>query len=365
MAERASNRTYPALALSKALAMAKAINDGAAGLPVDRLTLSTLLNTSPSSSNFMYMVLSSRAYGLTTGGKNAGEFALTQLGREAVSDDSAVRTAALRKAVLSVAPFKAFLVAHDKKKVPVAAAFKAFLANKASVPADRLDEAMAHLLADMRTAALTRTVTGAEWIDLQATVEATATVDSDDNRDADELQDEEPDSRDEEPDEQERADLPQLLTMPRVFITHGSNSAIVEQLKELLKFGKFEPIVAQEGETVAKPVPDKVFDSMRTCSAAVIHVATEGKLLDSAGKEHVVINPNVLIEIGAAMALYGRNFILLVPEGVDLPSNLQGLYRCDYQGDKLDYEATMKLLKAFNDLQVQAAAVSKDALRLN
>ena len=60
---RASNRTYPALALEKSLAMAKAINDGAAGLPVDRMTLSTLLDTSPSSSNFMYMVLSSRAYG--------------------------------------------------------------------------------------------------------------------------------------------------------------------------------------------------------------------------------------------------------------------------------------------------------------
>ena len=69
-----------------------------------------------------------------------------------------------------------------------------------------------------------------------------------------------------------------------------------------------------------------------------------------------MINPNVLIEIGAAMALYGRNFILLVPEGVDLPSNLQGLYRCDYQGNKLDYDATMKLLKAFNDLQAQGSA---------
>ena len=79
-----------------------------------------------------------------------------------MSDDPAVRTAALRKAVLSVVPFSTFLTAHDKKKVPVPAAFKAFLASKANVAADRVDEAMAHLLADMRTASLTRTVTGAE-----------------------------------------------------------------------------------------------------------------------------------------------------------------------------------------------------------
>jgi predicted nucleotide-binding protein len=51
------------------------------------------------------------------------------------------------------------------------------------------------------------------------------------------------------------------------------------------------------------------------------------------------------------MALYDKNFILLVHKGVPLPSNLQGLYRCEYEGDKLDYEATMKLLKTFNEFK--------------
>ena len=64
-----------------------------------------------------------------------------------------------------------------------------------------------------------------------------------------------------------------------------------------------------------------------------------------------MLNQNVLIEIGAAMALYGRRFILLVEEGTKLPSNLLGLYEVRYEGGKLDYEATMKLLKAFNDFR--------------
>ena len=63
------------------------------------------------------------------------------------------------------------------------------------------------------------------------------------------------------------------------------------------------------------------------------------------------LNENVLIEIGAAMALYGRNFILLVEEGMELPSNLQGLYECRYQGDELSMSATMKLLKVFNEFK--------------
>lgn len=56
-------------------------------------------------------------------------------------------------------------------------------------------------------------------------------------------------------------------------------------------------------------------------------------------------------EIGAAMALYGRKFILLVEKGATLPSNLQGLYEVRYEGDKLDYDSTMKLLKAFSDFR--------------
>lgn len=137
----------------------------------------------------------------------------------------------------------------------------------------------------------------------------------------------------------------------RVFITHGKNRKILEQVKELVLFGKFEPVVAQERETAAKPVPDKVMDEMRSCQAAVIHVGSEGVLLDNAGNQVPQVNGNVLIEIGAAMALYGRNFILLVEDGVSLPSNLQGLYECRYSGDELNMPATMKLLKAFNEFK--------------
>ena len=73
--------------------------------------------------------------------------------------------------------------------------------------------------------------------------------------------------------------------------------------------------------------------------------------MDEHGESRVFINQNVLIEIGAALALYGKRVVLLVERGLSLPSNLQGLYRCEYEGDKLDYEATMKLLKTFNQFK--------------
>lgn len=137
----------------------------------------------------------------------------------------------------------------------------------------------------------------------------------------------------------------------KVFITHGKNKNIVNQLKEIVTFGKFTPVIAEEQETTSKPVPDKVLDAMRACFAGIIHVAGEQVLLDDAGNKIRKINDNVLIEIGAAMALFGRNFILLVEKGVQVPSNLQGLYECRYEGEKLDGDATMKLLKAFNEFR--------------
>jgi len=137
----------------------------------------------------------------------------------------------------------------------------------------------------------------------------------------------------------------------RVFITHGKNKSMLDQLKEIVRFGKFEPIVAAERETVSKPVPDKVMDDMRSCFASIIHVTAEEELIDAAGNARRILNENVLIEIGASMALYGRNFVLLVESGVRMPSNLQGLYECRYSGDSLDGAATMKLLKIFNDMR--------------
>lgn len=149
--------------------------------------------------------------------------------------------------------------------------------------------------------------------------------------------------------EKETTTTEATATTNRVFITHGKNLKILNQVKELVTYGKFEPVVAMEHETSAKPVPKKVMDDMRACRAAVIHVGAERTLQDQEGNEVRLINENVLIEIGAAMALYEDRFALLVEEGIDLPSNLQGLYECRYSGDELNMPATMKLLKAMSE----------------
>ena len=56
----------------------------------------------------------------------------------------------------------------------------------------------------------------------------------------------------------------------RVFISHGKNRKVVDQLKTVIGYGNFEPVVSIDNETVSKPLSDKVLDDMRSCSFALL-----------------------------------------------------------------------------------------------
>ena len=139
------------------------------------------------------------------------------------------------------------------------------------------------------------------------------------------------------------------LTAGRVFISHGANGGIVEQVKTMLEISDLDYDVVVEQESTAIPVPEKVFDAMRRCDAAVICVTADSNA-DYAGGSHE-INPNVLIEIGAAFVLYEKRVALVWDRRVPVPSNLQGLYRCEFEGSELSWSAGMKLMKAVNEFR--------------
>ena len=149
-----------------------------------------------------------------------------------------------------------------------------------------------------------------------------------------------------------------------MYVSHGKNRSLVPQIKEFLEFGNFDPIVSVEEESVSKPVSDKVFDEMRSCDAAIILIDKEKEVISVEGDKEIVINPNVLIELGGARALYGNNFVLLVEDGVKLPSNMQGLYEVRYSGETLDISAAMKVLKIFKQIRERGFSQSNSVNRI-
>lgn len=131
----------------------------------------------------------------------------------------------------------------------------------------------------------------------------------------------------------------------RVFISHGRNMEVVEQVKTILDLADIKWEVAVEEESAAIPVPDKVFGAMRSCNAGIICVSAEEDTTGN-GNGEFHLNQNVLIEIGAAFVLYDKRVVLLWDKRIPVPSNLQGLYRCEFDGDELSWTAGTKLMKA-------------------
>jgi predicted nucleotide-binding protein len=358
-----SQSDVPRYPLQDALRVARAIADQYGKQPVSPLDVAVALDMKPSTGPFRSLCGAALAYGITDGGPNAAQIGLTDLGRRVVAPtEEGDDQRAMREALLKPRVIGEFLGRYNGSKLPTKKIGQNVLETM-GVAADATDRTFDLMVSGARSLGLLREIKGDEYVQLDPSI-APAAPATDGDGGGDARRDTEDDASAYEAVEAAKAPTLEasgvvvtdtspsdLKTNRRVFITHGKNKKIVDQLKELLTFGDFEPIVSVERESVSKPVPDKVLDDMRSCGAAVIHVGTDQRLLDSEGNEHRVINQNVLIEIGAAMMRYGRNFILLVEQGTALPSNLQGLYEVRYEGDELDYPATMKLLKAFNEFK--------------
>jgi hypothetical protein len=349
---------FPKDSLEQALRVAKALEEANGGQPLPPIETATALGVSPGSSDFRVILSSSLKYGLTNGSYKSDRIALDELGREIVEPKTAEeRQSAIVRAAMRPPTFSSIYDYYKGKKLPEKTFFQNTVVREFDVPREHAEHCVAIFTTNMEYVGLIRTTKSGRWLSTEAT--PAEEIPPEDER-VDEVPPDES-SRgaagdDNDGSSDRNSDSHSALRRPegaerRVFITHGKDKTLVDPIKKLLGFGELVPVVSVERSSVSKPVPEKVMDDMRTCGAAIIHVDAEHKLIDKDAKEHSVINPNVLIEIGAAMALYGRRFILLVREGVKLPSNLQGLYEVRYDGEALDGDATIRLLEAINDIK--------------
>lgn len=352
------NRNFPNVTLRETLKLPRAIQDGASGMPVSRLTLAELVNLSPNSSTFRELLLSSRAYGLTEGGVNADRFELTAVGDQITGGDEIRVQEAVRKAVMNIEPYRAFLTAYDGKKIPATNAFKDFLIQQASVPSDRVDECSEHLLDDARAAGFIRTLKGSEYIELR---ENGYTRDNGDNSDNghDDIDDWEGEvivaTRGSDPMLAVHQIDPPVLTSPtdlitkpmtlssnpkKVFIAHGKNRGPLEEIKKILSQFRVPIAVAVDEPHAGRPISTKVAQLMRDeCSSAIfIFTADERFIREGSDGETVEVwrpSENVVYELGAASVLYDRRIVILKEKRVSFPSDFSDLGYLEFEADQI------------------------------
>lgn len=347
-----SQTDFPANTLQDAQKIATGLDQEFGGGEASPPDIALAIGYSPTSSLWRYLCGSAVSYGVTDGSYNAPRIKLTSLGSKLVApQEEGADVDARREAILKPRIMREFFEKYRRAKFPSDLVGISVL-KSLGLPADRAEKGLEILKENGKYAGIIKDTPHGLFVNLDSPTIPGPAVTRSNVEGSESLEIIESEKGDRSGiSAQKQIAAPPTITSNKVFISHGKNKAMVMQIKELLAFGNFDPIVSVERETTAIPVPEKVFEDMRACQAGVIHAATEGDYLDKSGNSFRRINENVLIEIGAAIALYGKKVVLLVEKGTVLPSNLQGLYRCEYDGDKLDYEATMKLLKTFNQFK--------------
>jgi predicted nucleotide-binding protein len=360
----------PSASLDEALRVPRAILDHYAGKPTQPLQVAKALDMDPKGSQIRVLTGAAIAFGLIEGGAQAVSISVTDLARRIIrpkqeNEDSVAR----REAVLKPRVFGDFLGRYDGNAFP-RQDIAMNIIEELGVPREKTEEVLERIDASARSVGFIEEIKGKNYVILRGVASPSATETK-----VSEIEGER-EQQEPEPLEIQRTIVPPPAVQPkgaaltaaiaddqrrrRVFITHGKNRDLVEPIKKLLEYGELEPVISVEKQSVSKPVPEKVMGDMRGCGAAIIHVDVDRTIIDKEGNEHVLLNPNVLIEIGAAMAFYGRRFILLVREGVKLPSNLQGLYEVRYSGGTLDAGETIRLLEAIKDIKNYALPTQPD-----
>lgn len=353
---RINQSDFPLYDIEKSLLVAQAIKDNYASQPTAPLLVAEACDISPSSSNWRYLSRASVAYEITTGSYQAKQIDITPLGRKIVSplsegDDLLALIEAIQKPRI----LGEFYAKYNGSKLPKDNILENVFESM-GIPREKIKSAIEIMRKNAKKAGILREINGNEYIYLET---SKTKVDSDTRENTVDDEIEKTTSTDEVPiDLFKKMELePPMKSAVKeplrknIFISHGKNNTkIIKQLKEIIDYGEMTPIISVERETTAIPVPDKVFDDMRTCSAGIIHIDLEEVALED-GTTYKKLNENVLIEIGAAIALYNKRVILLCKKGTSLPSNLQGLYKSEYEGNELSGTSVMKLLKTLKDLR--------------
>jgi len=339
----------PRYSLRQALSVAQAITDNFAGKPTPPHLVAMALNMSPTSSVQDYLLASAAAYGLTKGGRGANQIELTELGRRATAqtedgDDLKARA----EAALMPDVHSKFFKKYNRSKFPPDRIAANVLREEFRVPADRCNKALEAIKDNGSFVGFIQNSKTGPFVTL------------DDPKPSPVIADENVDGQIVERESKEGIEtevppiIDDLAPRPlrdgfRVFISHGKNMAIVEQVKDILGLYDIDFEVAIEEETTAIPVPQKVLAAMRRCVAGVMVVTADEQ---NRSGEGYTINTNVLIEVGAAFVLYDQQVVLLWDKRLKVPSNIQGLYRCEFEGSELTFSTGTRLaraLKTFRD----------------
>jgi|CXWL01.1.fsa_nt_gi hypothetical protein len=350
-----TSRNYPKDSLKQALVVAQRIKDDNAGAPMNRLLVADALGIKPASSNFKFLLSSSRSYGLTEGTEKATDVSLTPLGQRVVSSAASERTAALRQAVLNVPLFKEFFERFNGNKLPNAEMMQKLLAANFGVAADRSAEAASLIQENGDFIGILRSISGSVHVLMEASSNGVPSGGSSDtvSQESDEVDD----GTDQEIAPggllvEQLSGSPEAASTPSngasstkpIFIGHGGSTGSLEKVTSILSGFKIPHKVAVAEPSLGRPIPQKVRDIMLECGSAILIFTKDHRFTDEDGKEIWRPSENVVHELGASSFAYEDRIVIFKEKGITLPSNFSSIGYIEFEENAIEAK-TAELLK--------------------
>lgn len=281
-------------------------------------------------------------YGLTEGGPNAATISLTKLGGRVVTptevddDKRALREAALKPTVAN-----SFYKRYDGSPLPPKKISQNVLATTLDVPIDRTSDVYDLLIENARFVGFLKKIKEKEYIDVGGPV-ALSSETPGYEEETDDLGKYGTNGNAEEhsPGFEERR-TPSISppaigeTKNAIFVGHGGNRKPMEQLTKILSEYRIPYKATVEEPNRARPIPQKVAETMKECGAAVLVFTADREYFDKEGSSVWRPSENVSHELGAASVLYGERIIIFKEKGLELASNFSSVGYIEFEKDKL------------------------------
>ena len=329
---RLNQSDIPSVKFSEALRIPIALRENYALKPATPLDVGVAIGIAPTSGGFRTLTGAAIAFGLTNGGYNASEIALTELGKRIVApttegEDEIAKLEAFEKPRV----IREFVVKYNGGKLPASKQIGQNVLHNMGVPYEATERAYDLLLTGLRELGYTREMNGSLFVQRpqkgQVLPKSTGYEETEEQSDMGFS------------DQATPAIEPPKTTPIKpsaIFLGHGKNKKPLDQLIKILDEYKIPHKEAVAEANAGRPIPTKVADTMRECGAAILVFTADEKFKDEADNEIWRPSENVVYELGAASVLYDNKIVIFKEEGVTLASNFSGIGYIGFEKDKLN-----------------------------
>ncbi len=144
---------------------------------------------------------------------------------------------------------------------------------------------------------------------------------------------------------------------PKVLVIHGRNTKDLGKLDEIIRRLQITPVIFRNLPARGRTIIEK-FEQEAGHATYAIALLTPDDFVDSPNENYRQARPNVTFELGWLFGKLGRARVsIILKRGTELPSDLAGINRLDFEKDVLD--AFSELQKELESAGVLPRSVSR------